>query len=99
MMNLYTKAAIWDTLVNWLGASSKAIDFYQFSQRFPECREYRFMGEAGFGGKVWRSNDGRVYVTCYTEDETPRLKELIEAANASLARLLASADTHVEEGS
>jgi hypothetical protein len=50
------------------------------------CREYRFMGALGFGGKFWQQS---MTVTCYPEDETPERRAIIERANAALADLLA----------
>jgi hypothetical protein len=53
------------------------------------CREYRFMGELGFGGK-FRNNGKRnntPYVDCYSENETPSRREMIERANKRLAEL------------
>lgn len=50
------------------------------------CTEYRFQGYLGFGGKFWSAN-GRWYVTCYSEDETPERQEMIRKANERLAAL------------
>ena len=50
------------------------------------CPEYRFGGALGFGGKFWR-NGGRLYVTCYQEDETASKKKLIAKTNEALTRL------------
>lgn len=53
------------------------------------CREYRFMGELGFGGK-FRNNgnrDNTPHVDCYPESETPKRLAMIERANARLAEL------------
>lgn len=49
-----------------------------------EGTEHRFSGSLGFGGKFWRAN-GRWYVSCYSEDETPIRKRRIEEANRVLA--------------
>lgn len=54
-----------------------------------DCREYRFMGALGFGGK-FRNNGNRndtPHVDCYREDETPERLAMIERANARLAEL------------
>lgn len=54
-----------------------------------DCREYRFMGALGFGGK-FRNNgnrDNTPYVDCYPESETPERLRMIEAANRRLAEL------------
>jgi hypothetical protein len=76
------KRAIWDVLVETCGAPPQMWD--QFNLCFPECREFRFQGDLGFGGKVW-SDRGRVYVNCYPEDETPQRVALIRSANAQLS--------------
>ena len=53
------------------------------------CREYRFCGALGFGGK-FRNNGNRnntPHVDCYPEHETPERLAMIEAANRRLATL------------
>lgn len=51
------------------------------------CREYRFCGALGFGGKFRNNgnNENVPYVDCYGEDMTPARKEMIAAANKRLA--------------
>ena len=52
-----------------------------------DCREYRFMGALGFGGK-FRNNgnhDNTPYVDCYSEDETAERKKMIGRANERLS--------------
>jgi hypothetical protein len=61
--------------------------FLHRQPNFP--KEYRFVGRLGFGGKFWRT-DGRFYINCYTEDETPLRLEMIERVNKRLADLLSS---------
>ncbi len=54
-----------------------------------DCREYRFMGSLGFGGK-FRNNGNRddtPYVDCYPENETLGRNNMIERANKRLAEL------------
>lgn len=54
-----------------------------------DCREYRFMGALGFGGK-FRNNgnhDNTPHVDCYREDETPARLKMIETANERLKAL------------
>lgn len=79
------KRAIWDILVQVCGAHPGLWD--QFNHHFPQCREFRFQGALGFGGKAW-ADRRRVYVDCYSEDETPERRELIGHANAQLADLV-----------
>jgi hypothetical protein len=55
--------------------------------------EYRFQGALGFGGKC-HVNDRTACVTCYSEDETPERRIMIDSANKELAQLcLTSWDT------
>lgn len=57
------------------------------------CREWRFMGALGFGGK-FRNNgnhNNTPYVDCYPEHETPARLEMIAKANARLAELFSTA--------
>lgn len=61
-------------------------------QRDLDCREYRFCGALGFGGK-FRNNGNREntpYVDCYQEHETPARLAMIEAANKRLAELFSA---------
>jgi hypothetical protein len=54
-----------------------------------DCREFRFCGALGFGGK-FRNNgnhDNTPYVDCYPEHETPDCLAMIEAANRRLDAL------------
>lgn len=53
------------------------------------CREYRFIGALGFGGKFRNNgnNDNTPYIDCYREDETPKRLAMIRRANARLAVL------------
>ncbi|KKN19810.1 hypothetical protein LCGC14_0941940 [marine sediment metagenome] len=53
--------------------------------KFDLSREFRFQGSLGFGGKFWRN--GRFYVTCYSEDETPERMATIERTNDALSIL------------
>lgn len=76
---------IWDILVTECGARDDL--FREFQATWPRCVEFRFSGNLGFGGKVW-ANKGRVYVTCYREDETPERLTAIEIANKRLRELL-----------
>jgi hypothetical protein len=62
---------------------------WTISDPHQDCREYRFMGALGFGGK-FRNNGNRndtPHVDCYREDETPERLAMIERANARLAEL------------
>lgn len=48
------------------------------------CREWRFCGKLGFGGKYWRRDN---VVSCYSENLTPEREKLIKEINAKLALL------------
>jgi hypothetical protein len=76
-------AAVYRVLVEECDAPT---DDMGFGSHWPECREWRFQGNQGFGGKVWW--DGRrAYVTCYQEDDNPQRKAARDAANVRLAAL------------
>ncbi len=59
----------WKILVERVGADNSAEAEHDFVQTFlnTPCREYRFIGTLGFGGKFWRMQR-RYYVSCYPED-------------------------------
>ena len=50
------------------------------------CREYRFQGLFGFGGKFWNSAD-TWYVNCYPEDQTTKREQVRKVVNKKLALL------------
>lgn len=86
--DLYKKC--YDILVEHLHA--KPEDYESFIQYLMEednfPKEYRFCGILGFGGKFWR-NDGKLYVSCYREDETPVRMRKIKKVNQLLSELVA----------
>ena len=47
------------------------------------CREYRFQGALGFGGKFYNCNN-RFYVTAYNEDIGDKQQKIIDTVNALL---------------
>jgi len=51
----------------------------------PTCKEWRFQGKLGSGGKYW---SGGNKVDCYTEDETPKRRRLIKKINEALAKIV-----------
>lgn len=75
--------AVADVLMEECGWRADPADRREFLHHFPGCREFRFIGSLGFGGKVW-SDSGRLYVTCYQEDRTPEREAAIKRANARL---------------
>ena len=58
-------------------------DFVQYLASDTSSHEYRFMGDLGFGGKLYQQH-GRYWISCYREDETPRRLEIIAKVNAIL---------------
>lgn len=50
--------------------------------------EYRFMGNLGAGGKLFNANGGKLWVSCYPENETPARIAAIGRANARINALL-----------
>jgi hypothetical protein len=58
-----------------------------FLLHWPDSVEYRFIGNQGFGGKVWYSRFNGVYVTNYPETDTPERQAARERANARLREL------------
>jgi hypothetical protein len=59
---------------------------FVYNQTAEVCREYRFCGSLGFGGKFYNEARGWT-VGCYREDETPARLAAIAATNAALAAL------------
>jgi len=76
---------IWHILADHAGASRNEYDRHGFviEAMSGKWTEWRFIGKLGHGGKVW-NNCGRVYVTCYSEDETPERLAIIEKVNSLL---------------
>lgn len=77
---------IYDLLVSIGGAYEGMRDDFVYAHLDKEypCREWRFGGKLGFGGK-YRSYYNTV--DCYSEDETPNRLEIIEKLNTALAKL------------
>lgn len=71
----------YDVLVELGGAQERGRQEFVFHQT-RGCAEYRFGGYLGFGGKYY-SDANRV--SCYREDDTPELLELIKQINQRLA--------------
>lgn len=87
-MNMHEQ--VWQILVEECGAQpitgSVCDHFWEFRFHWPRCREFRFMGKLGFGGKIW--DTGTAWrVSCYPENRTPERDAMIERANARLADL------------
>ena len=68
--------------------SDRAMFLYHYEDpNDPVPLEYRFMGGLGFGGKLW-FQQGRLYVSCYREDETTERLQMIERADRRLEELV-----------
>jgi len=74
-------SAIYTMLVKVCGAREEDRDQFMYNQMEKHHpTEWRFCGNLGFGGKFWR-NAGRLYVSCYREDETDDMRATIKKAN------------------
>lgn len=79
---------IYNVLVTECGMYKSTDDLTAFGIHFPDCREYRFQGRLGFGGKVWAHTYGGghfIAVSCYPEDLTSERYEMIDRANVLLS--------------
>ena len=78
--------AVYAVLVKHAGAYNGPHNADDFAQAFMDSmtREYRCCGRFGFGGK-FRRNADKIYVDCYQEDETPKIKRQIAKVNKILA--------------
>ncbi len=85
-MNEAIANQLYDVLVNTCGAAESYRDHFIYSllkDKYP-MTEFRFGGKLGMGGKFWR-NSNRFYVTCYSLDEYPEERAIIDQANEQLA--------------
>lgn len=76
---------VYDVLIEHCGALPRERDDC-CSAMNSRCREYRFQGSLGMGGKLYNAH-GKMYVSCYSEDRTPARDAAIAAANAKLAAM------------
>jgi hypothetical protein len=77
---------VYDILVEECGADEYWRENFVYSMN-NDCKEYRFQGDLGFGGKM-RNNCNGMYVDCYPNDETPARKAQIAAANKRIKELV-----------
>lgn len=80
----------WNEIYNILVAECGATEYWRedFIRCMNEgCREYRFQGNLGFGGKLYK-NSNRLYVGCYLEDCNPERDAQIENTNKKLTSML-----------
>ena len=79
---------VYDILVEECGASERQYKDFGFAQHWPDCNEWRFVGNQGFGGKIWSySKYAPPFVSCYGEQDTPERKAARERANDRLTLL------------
>lgn len=76
--------AVYDALVRYVYADERQRSDFVISHTEGGCREFRFQGGLGWGGKYWSE---RNRVTCYSEDFTPSRQARIEECNRALAAL------------
>jgi len=77
------KEQIWQVLIAF-GARNDYKS--QFMHHWPQCREFRFQGEFGFGGKIWAPTFGdAARATAYSE--TAIDKNRLAEINTQLARI------------
>jgi hypothetical protein len=81
-----TANAIYDILVETCGASEHDRSSFVYNQTTSYCREWRFQGKLGFGGKFYNERNEWV-VSCYITDETPQINRMTTKANAQLETL------------
>lgn len=78
---------VYDILVN-IGAASESMRdsfVHNHTRVDDECREWRFGGRLGFGGK-YRSITNTV--DCYSEDLTDDVQSIINKINLELSKLI-----------
>lgn len=88
-MTEQTANRIYDVLATLLGANEDMRQSFVIQNTASLCREWRFIGTLGFGGK-FRNTDGRYFVNCYPEDVTPERTAAIEMANGLLTKIKAA---------
>lgn len=78
-----TADEVYDVLVAECGAPETLRDAFLTAWARNERLEFRFQGNLGFGGKVYRNIHTlpRFFVGCYPEDRTPERDAAINRAN------------------
>lgn len=76
-----TANEIYDLLIRKVGALERHREDFVANVTFA-CREFRFGGSLGFGGKFY--NDHRWRINCYPEDATTERTRLITEVNSLL---------------
>ena len=92
MLTKETANKVYDILIKYAGASDHDYERRSFvhhqTKKDDVCREYRFKGKLGFGGKLIRRHyDTRMCVSCYLEDMTDAREKIIIETNKALNEL------------
>lgn len=84
-MNKEQLNKIYNILIKYAGTYPRMRDtFIQNHITERPCKEWRFGGKLGFGGKYW-SEDNKV--SCYPEDKTESMTILINNINSELNKI------------
>lgn len=81
---------VYQILIEECGADPSIWVINNFPELWPKCKEYRFIGNQGFGGKIWSPGTmdrNHAMVTCYSEDDNPERKAARDRANERLTAL------------
>jgi len=87
---------IFDILIKYGNATESLRDdfVYKHTIAINICKEYRFQGSLGFGGKYYSEKNK---VGCYKEDETPGRLKLINFINEKLKEMDENCSTFESE--
>ncbi len=91
-MTLSQASALYDILVTYADAlPEERPRFIAYLCDGANWHEWRFCGSLGMGGKLYHSG-GRFWVSCYSEDETPKRKATIARVNREIEALVRERD-------
>jgi hypothetical protein len=79
-MNRQLAKQIFEILVETCGADWRDWPSFAHHVTTKNRVEFRFQGNLGFGGKFHRYGE-KMYVSCYTEDDTFERRSAIQTAN------------------
>lgn len=87
--------ALYDVLVAYADADhARRDDFIAYLCRESGSHEWRLMGSLGMGGKLFKSC-GRIWVSCYSEDETPKRRAVVARVSREIEALVRERDVEV----
>lgn len=90
---------IYEILITCCGApelSDVRAEFLDYMGTANPCREWRFGGWLGFGGKLY-ANGHEIYVECYRKHKVPLVAFAIRVANERISALLAPSPSEPDE--